>query len=271
MAPYANCYRCPWNLQHPSCGLACAEHLRAMIRTATRHQLAAILIEPMQGTAGNVIPPDDFLPAVKAIAREFDALLIADEVLTGFGRTGTMFASEQSGTVPDVMTLGKGMGGGFPLSGVASSLEAMSARPFGEPSGSSSSYGGNPLAATAGLAAVEAIIDEALVANAARIGAIMLDRLRAMQERHRCIGDVRGRGLLIGVELVADRASKVPLERDITFDLFQECLKRGLIAMAYSQVIRINPPLVITEDQALQGLDILEEALAVVERRFGLG
>ncbi|MEA3003451.1 MAG: dTDP-4-amino-4,6-dideoxy-D-glucose transaminase [Sphingomonadales bacterium] len=271
MAPYANCYRCPWNLQHPSCGLACAEHLRAMIRTATRHQLAAILIEPMQGTAGNVIPPDDFLPAVKAIAHEFDALLIADEVLTGFGRTGTMFASEQSGTVPDVMTLGKGMGGGFPLSGVASSLEAMSARPFGEPSGSSSSYGGNPLAATAGLAAVEAIIDEALVANAARIGAIMLDRLRAMQERHRCIGDVRGRGLLIGVELVADRATKVPLERDITFDLFQECLKRGLIAMAYSHAIRINPPLVITEEQALQGLDILEEALAVVERRFGLG
>ncbi|MDB5694278.1 MAG: Aminotransferase [Alphaproteobacteria bacterium] len=270
MAPYANCYRCPWNLQQPSCGLACAEHLRAMIKTATRHQIAAILIEPMQGTAGNVIPPDDFLPAVKAIAHEFDALLIADEVLTGFGRTGTMFASEQSGTVPDVMTLGKGMGGGFPLSGVASSLEAMSAKPFGEPSGSSSSYGGNPLAATAGLAAVEAIIDEALVANAAKVGAVMLERLRAMQERHPCIGDVRGRGLLIGVELVADRATKVPLDREITFALFQECLGRGLITMAYSHNIRINPPLVITEEQALQGLDILEEALVVVERRFGL-
>jgi 4-aminobutyrate aminotransferase-like enzyme len=241
-----------------------------MIKTATRHQIAAILIEPMQGTAGNVIPPDDFLPAVKAIAHEFDALLIADEVLTGFGRTGTMFASEQSNTTPDVMTLGKGMGGGFPMSGVASSLEAMSAKPFGEPSGSSSSYGGNPLAATAGLAALEAIIDEALVANSAKVGALMLDRLRAMQERHRWIGDVRGRGLLIGVELVADRETKEPLGRDITFALFQECLRRGLITMAYSHNIRINPPLVITEAEALQGLDILEEALGAVERSVGL-
>jgi 4-aminobutyrate aminotransferase / (S)-3-amino-2-methylpropionate transaminase / 5-aminovalerate transaminase len=270
LAPFANCYRCPWNLQHPSCGLACAEHLRAMIKTATRHQIAAILIEPMQGTAGNVIPPDDFLPAVKAIAHEFDALLIADEVLTGFGRTGTMFACEQSNTAPDVMTLGKGMGGGFPMSGLASSLDAMSAKPFGEPSGSSSSYGGNPLAATAGLAAVEAIIEEALVANSAAVGAVMMERLRDMQERHRCIGDVRGRGLLIGVELVADRTTKEPLEREITFALFQECLRRGLITMAYSHNIRINPPLVISEAEALQGLEILDEALGAVEQRFGL-
>ena len=270
LTPFANCYRCPWHLQHPSCGIACAEHLRTMIKTATRHQIAAILIEPMQGTAGNVIPPDDFLPAIAAIAHEFDALLIADEVLTGFGRTGTMFACEQSNTAPDVITLGKGMGGGFPMSGLASSLSSMSAKPFGEPSGSSSSYGGNPLAATAGLAAIEAIIDEALVENSALVGAVMLERLRHMQDRHRSIGDVRGRGLLIGVELVADRASKEPLDRAMTLALFQECLKRGLIAMAYSHNIRINPPLVITEAEALQGLDILEEALSAVEQRFGL-
>ena len=270
MTPYPNCYRCPWNLSHPSCGLACADHMRNLIKATTQKQIAAVLMEPMQGTAGNVIPPDDFMPAVKDIAHEFDALLIADEVLTGFGRTGKMFASNHSGTSPDVMTLGKGMGGGFPVSGLASSIEAMSAMPFGEPSGSSSSYGGNPLAAAAGHAAVQTILEEALVANAARVGAVMLERLRALQEDHRVIGDVRGRGLLIGVELVADRTTKVPLDKAITFALFQECLKRGLITMAYNHVIRINPPLVITEAEALQGIEILAEALSAIEARFGL-
>ena len=270
MSPYPNCYRCPFNLEQPSCGMACAEHLRSLIKAATRHQLAAILMEPMQGTAGNVIPPDDFMPAVKEIAHEFDALLIADEVLVGFGRTGRMFASNWSNTSPDVMTLGKGMGGGFPLSGVASSQAMMSALPFGEPSGSSSSYGGNPLAATAGLAAVTAILEEALVDNSARVGAVMLAELERMQERHRVIGHVRGRGLLIGVELVADRATKEPLPKAITFALFEECLKRGLISMCYGPVIRLNPPLVITEAEALHGLAILEEALHAIEQRFDL-
>ena len=270
MAPYANCYRCPFQLQQGSCGMACAEHLRSLIKATTRNEVAAILMEPMQGTAGNVIPPDDFMPAVKEIAHEFDALLIADEVLVGFGRTGRMFASNWSDTSPDVMTLGKGMGGGFPISGVASSQDAMSALPFGEPSGSSSSYGGNPLAAAAGLAAVTAILEDALVHNAARVGAVMLSELRAMQGRHRCIGDVRGRGLLIGVELVADRQTRQPLDRKVTMALFEECLTRGLITMCYGPVIRINPPLVITEREALQGLAILEDALVAVEARFGL-
>jgi 4-aminobutyrate aminotransferase-like enzyme len=106
MSPYANCYRCPFKLQYPSCGLACVEQLRNHIKHGTRREIAAILVEPMQGTAGNVIPPDDFLPAVKAVAHEFDALLIVDEVLTGFGRTGKMFASDHSGAVGDVMTVG---------------------------------------------------------------------------------------------------------------------------------------------------------------------
>src|SRR6478736_155256 len=162
LSPYANCYRCPWKLEYPSCGLACADHLRNVIKNETQDEVAAIIMEPMQGTAGNVIPPDDFVHAVREIADEFGALLIADEILTGFGRTGTMWASEQFGLKPDIMTIGKGMGGGFPLSAVASSYERMSAKPFGEPSGSSSSYGGNPLGAAAGLGAVEAIINERL-------------------------------------------------------------------------------------------------------------
>jgi len=270
LSPYANCYRCPWKLEYPSCGLACAEHLRNVIKNDTQNEVAAIIMEPMQGTAGNVIPPDDFVHAVREIADEFGALLIADEILTGFGRTGTMWASEQFDLKPDIMTIGKGIGGGFPLSGVASSHERMSAKPFGEPSGSSSSYGGNPLAAAAGLAAVEAILEEDLVANSARVGALMLDALKALQNKYRFIGDVRGRGLMIGVELVADRTTKVPLDKTITRALFQEALERGLITMSYSHVIRINPPLIITEDEAMRGVDILDQSFAAIARRFGL-
>jgi 4-aminobutyrate aminotransferase-like enzyme len=270
LSPYANCYRCPWKLEYPSCGLACAEHLRNVIKNDTQDEVAAIILEPMQGTAGNVIPPDDFIHAVREIADEFGALLIADEILTGFGRTGTMWASEQFGLKPDVMTIGKGIGGGFPLSAVASSFERMSAKPFGEPSGSSSSYGGNPLAAAAGLAAVEAILDEKLVENSARVGALMLGALKELQNKYRFIGDVRGRGLMIGVELVADRATKVPLDWTITRALFHEALERGLVTMSYSHVIRINPPLVITEDEAMRGIDILDQSFAAIARQFGL-
>jgi 4-aminobutyrate aminotransferase/(S)-3-amino-2-methylpropionate transaminase len=270
LSPYASCYRCPWKLEYPSCGLACAEHLRNVMKNDTQSEVAAIILEPMQGTAGNVIPPDDFVQAVREIANEFDALLIADEILTGFGRTGTMWASDQFGLKPDVMTIGKGIGGGFPLSAVASSFDRMSAKPFGEPSGSSSSYGGNPLAAAAGLGAVEVILEDKLVENSARVGALMLAALKELQEKYRFIGDVRGRGLMIGVELVADRTTKQPLDKTITRALFHEALERGLITMSYSHAIRINPPLVISEDEAMNGIDILDQSFAAIARKFGL-
>jgi 4-aminobutyrate aminotransferase-like enzyme len=207
---------------------------------------------------------------VRDIADEFGALLIADEILTGFGRTGTMWASEQFDLAPDIMTIGKGIGGGFPLSAVASSFERMSARPFGEPSGSSSSYGGNPLAAAAGLGAVEIIIHEKLVENSARLGALMLASLKELQQKYRFIGDVRGRGLMIGVEMVADRATKEPLDQTITRALFHEALNRGLVTMSYSHVIRINPPLVLNEEEAMCGIDILDQSFAAIARKFGL-
>jgi 4-aminobutyrate aminotransferase-like enzyme len=270
LSPYANCYRCPWKLEYPACGLACVEHLRNVIKNDTQSEVAAILIEPMQGTAGNVIPPDDFIRGVRQVADEFDALLIADEILTGFGRTGTMWACEQFDLKPDVITLGKGMGGGFPLSGLASSLKYASATPFGQPSGSSSSYGGNPLAAAAGLGTIETILNEKLVDNSRRVGAVMLEALKDLQNRYRFIGDVRGRGLMIGVELVADRETKEPLDKTVTRALFHEALERGLITMSYSHIIRINPPLVITEAEALRGVGILDQTFATISRRFEL-
>ncbi len=271
VSPYANCYRCPLNLKYPDCGIACAEHLRDVIRHQTQGEIAAIVVEPMQGTAGNVIPPEGFLRAVQAIAKEHDALIIFDEMLTGFGRTGKMWGCDHDGVVPDVMTIGKGMGSGFPVSGLISTDELTRAKPFANPSGSSSSYGGNPLGAAAGLASLEIILKEDLVANAERVGAIMLARLQALKEKYRFVGDVRGKGLMLGVELVKDRATKELLSPEVTRALFHECLRRGLVAMCYSPVIRINPPLVVTEQTALDGLAILDEAMGAVAKEWRLG
>ena len=270
LTPYADCYRCPLRLRYPDCGIACADYVRDVIRYQTAGEIAAIIVEPIQGTAGNVIPPDGFLRAIAAIAKEHDALLFCDEMITGFGRTGLMWGSDHDGVIGDIMTVGKGVGGGFPLSAVISTEALTNARPWSNPSASSSSYGGNPLASAAGLAALEIILKEDLVKNSERVGRIMLDQLYAMKERHRAVGEVRGRGLLLGMELVADRATKQPLGKDITRELYQECLRRGLVAMTYSPSVRLNPPLVIREDEALAGLAILDEALLAVSRRHGL-
>src|SRR5207245_2065156 len=256
LSPYADCYRCPLKLRYPDCGIACAEFLREVIRYQTAGEVGAIIVEPVQGTAGNVVPPEGFLRAIQAIAREHGALLIVDEMLTGFGRTGSMWGSEHDGVVPDIMTVGKGMGGGFPLSGVIATDAIATSKPWSNPSASSSSYGGNPLASAAGLAALEIILKEDLVTHAERVGKVMLTRLEALKEKYRCVGEVRGRGLMLGIELVRDRTTKEPLPKTVTQTLYQECLRRGLVAMTYSPSTRINPPLVIREEQALAELAI---------------
>src|SRR5213596_2542692 len=270
LSPYADCYRCPLKLRYPDCGIACAEFLREVIRYQTAGEVGAIIVEPIQGTAGNVVPPEGFLRAIQAIAREHGALMIADEMLTGFGRTGAMWGAEHDGVVPDIMTVGKGMGGGFPLSGVIATDAIAASKPWSNPSASSSSYGGNPLASAAGLAALEIITRENLIANSEKVGRAMLEKLLAMQEKHPVIGDARGKGLLLGLELVEDRKTKKLVSKEKTKVLFQECLRRGLLAMTYSPSIRINPPLVIREEQALAGLAILDEALGCVVREHGL-
>jgi 4-aminobutyrate aminotransferase / (S)-3-amino-2-methylpropionate transaminase / 5-aminovalerate transaminase len=270
LSPYADCYRCPLKLRYPDCGIACAEFVRDVIRYQTGGEIGAIIVEPMQGTAGNIIPPEGFLRAIQAIAREHDALLISDEMITGFGRTGAMWGCDHDAVVPDIMTVGKGMGGGFPLAAVISSDTLTQAKPWSNPSAASSSYGGNPLAAAAGLASLEIILKQDLVKNAERVGKVMLGRLEALKEKYRCVGDVRGRGLMLGIELVRDRTTKEPLAKTVTQALYQECLRRGLVAMTYAPSVRINPPLTIREDTALAGLTILDEALDAVVREHGL-
>src|SRR5205814_3090211 len=197
LAPYADCYRCPFKLEHPSCGLACVDFLRQLIKLNTTGSLAAIIVEPMQGTAGNVIPPDDWLAAVKSVAREFDALLILDEMITGFGRTGKMFGAEHFGVEADIMTFGKGVANGFPLTGLITRDELVrpdKSDPWTRPSFSSSSYGGAPLGAAAGNAVTRALVEENIPARAKEVGDALLDALRPLVERSRYVGEVRGRG-----------------------------------------------------------------------------
>ena len=264
LVPYADCYRCPFGLEHSSCGLACADFARKQIKMASVGSVAAVVVEPMQGTAGNVIPPKEFLPAVREIARDLDALLIADEMITGFGRTGRYWGVDHSGVVPDIVTLGKAFGGGYPLSGVLTTSAIAGAHPWSIPSGSSSSYGGNPLAAAAGVAALEIIDAEGLVDNARTVGEAMLGRLKELQEHYPFVGHVRGAGLFLGIELVRDRKTKEPLGTPATNRIFQECLRRGLLTMAYSASFRLQPALTIDVATADNGIDILREVFDLV-------
>jgi 4-aminobutyrate aminotransferase/(S)-3-amino-2-methylpropionate transaminase len=266
LIPYADCYRCPFGLAYPSCGVACAEFARKAIKAQSSGPVAAVIVEPMQGTAGNVIPPPEFLPAVAEATREAGALLIADEMITGFGRTGKIWGVDHSGTRPDIATLGKGFGSGFPISAVLTSTEVSQAKPWSNPSGASSSYGGNPLASAAALASVRTIREEELWKNAAAVGQFMVSELRAMQERYEFIGDVRGAGLLIGIEIVRSRKSREPAARSVMKDVYLECVRRGLLAMTYSPHIRLQPALTIDRAAASEALAILDEVFRGVHQ-----
>lgn len=269
LVPYPDCYRCPFKLEPQSCGLACVDFLRQAIKHQTTGSIAAILVEPIQGTNGNVIPPPGFLPAVRDIAREQGALLILDEMITGFGRSGTMWGQQHFGVTGDILTFGKGVGSGFPVTGLISTDEIVQAEPWSRPSFSSSSYGGGPLAAAAANAVTRTIVEDKLHDNARVVGEAMLGALQLFKEKYRCVGDVRGKGLMLAVELVKDRKTKEPLDKADCQLLFHECARRGLLSMIYAPRVRINPPLVITREQALEGVAILDEALAAFEARRG--
>jgi 4-aminobutyrate aminotransferase-like enzyme len=266
LVPYADCYRCPIGSSYPGCGIGCVEIGRKQLKMATTGAVAAVIVEPMQGTAGNVIPPDDFLSAVRSMASDLGALLIADEMITGFGRTGRFWGVEHSGALPDIVTIGKAFGGGFPLSGLITRDDVAAARPWSAPSGSSSSYGGNPLGAAAGAAALRAIERERLVENAQRVGGAMLDALAPFVDDYPFVGEVRGRGLLLGIELVRDKKTREPLPPSVTRRIFDECVRRGLLIMAYAPRVRIQPALTIDVDTALNGVAILREVLDELKR-----
>jgi 4-aminobutyrate aminotransferase-like enzyme len=248
------------------CAEASLRSLREVIATEAGGEPAAIIMEPLQGTAGNVVPPKGFLKSLREVARECGALLIADEMITGFGRTGAMFGCNHDGVEPDIMTVGKGMGNGYPVSALLSTDEIMQAKPFSLPSASSSSYGGNPLAARAVLTTLQTILAENLVDNSRDVGTLLVEGLKRLQNKYDFIGDVRGKGLLIGIDLVSDRETKEPLAKEHCVRFFRECVDRGLILMGYNPRVRIHPPLNLSEKDANQGLRIMDDAFAEVAR-----
>ena len=239
---------------------------RTFIKEATTGQVAAFVVEPIQGWAGSVFPPDDFFPKLKALCEEQKILLFADEVLTCMGRTGKWLAMEHYGVVPDVVTLGKGFGNGFPVTAMcirkayAESFEAISA---------STSYGGNPMACAAALACLEAIEEEHLLENALRLGAYFEQRMIQMQARHPIIGHVRGKGCLMGIELVKDRGTKEPFDQAGRM-VYQKAFRKGLAWIPAGHILRLSPPIVMDLDEARLGMDLVEEAIGETERELGV-
>ncbi len=260
LSPYASCARCAFDKTFPSCEWHCVEFLRKKIELETANNVAAIIVEPIQGTAGNVVPPAGYLGMLRRLADEIGALLICDEMLTGFGRTGKMFAIEHEGVLPDILTVGKGFGGGFPMSGIIAREDVAFAKPFANPSGSSSSYGGNPLASAAARIAIETILEEDLVEHARRVGETMLAELKHWEREIPIVSDVRGRGLMLGMDLVVPGTRRL-LDKTHTRWVFDTLLARGVIAMIYNPEVRINPPLVIREEQAMAALAIMKDVL----------
>ena len=258
-APY--CYRCPLGLSYPSCGVACAESLRDTVRQQTGGDVAAFVVEPMLGEGGILTPPAEYMTIAAQIFHESGALLIVDEVQTGFGRTGKMFAVEHSPNVQtDIMTMAKGIASGFPL-GAFTARDAISDAM--KPGDHLSTFGGNPISCAAALANIAVIEEEKLVENSAQRGEQLTKRFRNLQEKCRLIGDVRGRGLMIGLELVRDRATKDPALAEAK-EVRAKLRERGLlvgIGGAFGNVIRFQPPLSITPEECDRAADLLEEVV----------
>jgi len=259
--PNAYCYRCPFGLTYPSCNLKCAKDIEEAIQTATTGRIAAFLAEPIQGIGGIVTPPKEYFKEVVAIVRKYGGLFICDEVQTGWGRTGgKMFGIEHWGVEPDIMTFAKGMANGVPIGAtiatpeVADSMKGMSI----------STFGGNPVTSAASLATIQVIEEENLVENARVMGQRLREGLEALKQKYPLIGDVRGMGLMQGLELVGE--NKRP-DAGAVKRLFERTKANGLLigrGGLMGNVIRIAPPLNVTRDHIDQALKTLDQSFAQI-------
>lgn len=265
LAPRPNCYRCPFKMKYPECNCYCADFVESVIKNETSGQLAGVVLEPIQGWGGSVVPPDEFIPRLRKICDKNNMLLIADEVLTCMGRTGKMFAMEHWDTIPDITTLGKGFGNGFPVTAMCVSDKYKDAI---EKISASSSYGGNPMACAAALASIEVIEDEQLCEKSTHLGELFLKRMTQMKRDHKIIGDVRGKGCLLALELVKDKETKEPFD-DAGKLVYQKAFSKGLAWVPAGHILRLSPPIIMEDDMAQKGLDIIEEAVTEVEKQFG--
>jgi alanine-glyoxylate transaminase/(R)-3-amino-2-methylpropionate-pyruvate transaminase len=255
------CYRCPFGLEYPSCNVKCARDLEDLIRYETPGEVACFIAEPIQGVGGTVTPPPDYFAIAYEIVRKYGGLCIADEVQTGFGRTGTKYwGFENWGVTPDLVTMAKGIGNGVPLAACVTRPEiaAMLKNRV-----HFSTFAGNPVSMTQGLATLEVIESEGIQQNALKVGTHLKERLLELQEHQPLIGEVRGMGLMLGVELVRDRQTKEPATAE-TVDVLERCKERGLLlgkGGLFGNTLRIKPPMCLTRDDSDFVVDCLDEVL----------
>jgi 4-aminobutyrate aminotransferase len=262
--PYAHCYRCPFNLTYPKCDIACVTYIDEEIlqKVAPADEVAAIFVEPIQGEGGYIVPPPEYFPRLKALAEKYGILLVMDEVQSGMGKTGKMFAMEHWNVTADIVTVAKALASGLPLGACIASQELMT----WEPGSHSTTFGGNIIACVASLATID-LLENGLVENAAKMGDYIMKHLKRMMGQHETIGDVRGKGLMIGIEFVKDRKTK---ERapEISHEVAEECFRNGLMILTCGKnAVRFIPPLVIEKDTVDQALEIFDKAVEKVQSK----
>ena len=261
--PFAYPYRCPTGGTQETCAESCLAYaLAEMHAHIGEENIAAVILEPIQGEGGFIVPARGFISGLAEFAAANGIVFIADEIQSGMGRAGRWYAIEDEGVVPDIVLSAKSLGGGLPISAVTGRVELMDSVHVG---GLGGTYGGNPVAAAAALAVLDKIEAEGLLDRSRAVGETIDGRLRAMQDRFGAVGDVRGRGAMRAMELVADRATKEPLDGTVMNALGRAALERGLIVLTagtYGNVVRLLPPVTIDDGLLDEGLDLLEEALA---------
>ncbi|MBI2267439.1 MAG: aspartate aminotransferase family protein [Armatimonadetes bacterium] len=262
----AYCYRCPFGQSYPGCDLECAKDVENIIRTSTSTRVAAMIAEPIQGNGGVITPPPPYFKKVQEILKRYGALLISDEVQTGFGRTGgKWFGIEQWGVEPDILTMAKGFGNGWPIGGFIAKPEIADSIKGGQ---HFSTYGGNPVSSVAALANIRVIEKSNLAQNAATVGAYFKDKLLELQQKYSLIGDVRGMGLMLGMELVKDRKTKEPAAKEMA-RVMEICKDDGVLigkGGLDGNVIRIKPPLCITKGDVDSAAAVMDKAFAQVQK-----
>ncbi len=262
--PFAYCYRCTFGLEYPKCNIACADYLEEyFISNVAPEDTAAVIAEPIQGEGGFITPPPEYFPKLKKICEKYDITLIIDEVQSGAGRTGKLFAIEHWGIAPDIITMAKGFAGGMPLSSITGRSTLMNAVHAG---GLGSTFGGNPVSCRAALAVMEILLEDGLLDRSVELGKNLLPRFEGLKKEIEIVGDVRGKGAMLALELVRDRETKEPAVEEAKA-LVQRCYEKGLILLScgnFGNVIRTLMPLVITDEQLDRGISILEEAMKEV-------
>src|SRR6266550_6857829 len=256
--PYGTCHRCPYNLKHDSCGIECVNYLEKVLfrYEVAPEEVAAIFVEPIQGEGGYVVPPSEYLPMLQDLCRRHGILLVLDEIQSGFGRTGKMFACEHWGIEPDILCVAKGVASGLPLGAMIAREEISTWTPGTH----GSTFGGNPVACAAALATIE-LLEEGLVENAAQVGARLKDQLTALQTRHAAIGEVRGLGLMIGVDFEHSDDSHAP-DGKLRDRVMQKCCEKGVLLLSCGEsTLRFCPPLIVTGEEAATAVGLFDAAV----------